>query len=174
MEITMKKPYLECGKIVSTHGIRGEVRVQPWCDSPDFLLGFRTLYLGGGDTPLQVERARAHKNLVILKLTGWDTIDEAAELRGKILFIDRRDTPDDSGYFVQDLLGLAVYDADTGRLWGELTDVIATGANDVYEITGPDGVKRLAPAIPHVVLETDVDAGRMTIRPLKGLFEDEN
>ena len=174
--IIIKKQYLECGKIVSTHGIRGEVRVQPWCDSPEFLLHFSTLYLKPGEMPLAVEQARVHKNMVILQLDGYNTIDRAVTLRGKILYINREDAPEDEAgaFFVQDLLGISVLDADTGRCWGTLTDVIATGANDVYEITDADGTKRLIPVIPQVVLHTDLEAGRMEIRPLEGLFEDED
>lgn len=172
----MKKKYLECGRIVTTHGVRGEVKVQPWCDTPEFLCGFTVLYLQKGERPVHVESAKAHKNMVLLKMRGIDTLDDAASLRGKVLFIDREDAPRDgeSGYFIQDLLGARVEDADTGRDWGELTDVFSTGANDVYEITDNEGVKRLIPAIPDVVLDIDLDAGRIIIRPLKGLFDDEN
>jgi len=168
----MQKQYLECGKIVSTHGLRGEVRVQPWCDGPGFLLDFDTLYFDSGATRLEVEDARAHKNVLILKLAGVGDIDAAAALRGKILYIDREDAPMDEGeHFVQDLLGLRVLDADTGLEYGKITDVLQTGANDVYELTGDDGKKKLVPAIPDVVINTDITSGVMTIRPLEGLFE---
>ena len=171
----MLKRYLECGKIVSTHGLRGEVRVQPWCDGPDFLLGFATLYFERGVKPLPVEGARVHKNVLILKLKGVDDIDTAAALRGKTLYLDRQDAPMEEGeHFVQDLLGLRVLDADTGREYGKLTDVLFTGANDVYELSGKQGEKKLVPAIPDVVLKTDTESGVMLIRPLRGLFEDEN
>ena len=168
----MQKRYLECGKIVSTHGLRGEVRVQPWCDSPDFLVGLPTLYLDSGATPVTVREARAHKNVLILKLAGVDDIDTAAALRGKILCLDRADaTLEEGEYFIQDLLGLQVLDADTGEDYGKLTDVLHTGANDVYELTGGQGEKRLVPAIPDVVIERDIAGGTIRIRPLKGLFE---
>lgn len=171
----MEKRYLECGKIVSTHGVRGEVKVQPWCDAPEFLLQFGTLYFGGGTAPVKVEGARVHKGMVLLKPQGVDTLDQAAALRGRVLYLDREDAPPEDGrYYIQDLLGIAVRDADTGAVYGTLTDVIATGANDVYEITTPAGKKLLAPAIPQVVLATDVAAGTMEIRPLKGLFADED
>jgi len=169
----MYKQYLECGKIVSTHGIRGELRVQPWCDSPDFLLDFEVLYLDKGNKPLAVEQARAQKNMLLLKLEGINNLDDAAALRGKVLYIDRDDAPLDQGeHFIQDLLGLDVIDADTGMVYGKLSDVLFTGANDVYELTGENGEKKLFPAIRDVVLETDVQAGVMRIRPLKGLFDD--
>lgn len=169
----MRKQYLECGKIVSTHGVRGELRVQPWCDSPEYLCGFETLYLQNGEKPVTVERSRVNKNIVLLKLSGIDTLDEAVAFRGKILYIDRDDDPDE-GTFIQDLIGLEVLDADDGRRWGVLTDVFPTGANDVYVIKDSSGKERLAPAIPEVIVSVDTDGGKMLIRPMKGLFDDED
>lgn len=171
----MRKPFLECGKIVSTHGVAGEVRVQPWCDSPQDLEGVRTLYFDRGATPVGVLRARAHKNVVLLKLEGVDTVEAAQALRGRVLWVAREDIALDEGeYFIQDLLGMEVFDADTGLQYGVLTDVTETGANDVYHITFPDGTVRLIPVIDQVVISTDPDHNRMEIRPLKGLFDDED
>ncbi len=171
----MKKQYLECGKIVATHGVRGELRVQPWCDSPDFLADFATLYLGKDHQPVKVTQARAHKNITILKLDGIDTVEQAVTLRGKILYINRDDAKlEEDEYFVQDLIGMDVIDADSGERYGELTDVFQTGANDVYQLTTLDGKQRLFPKIDQVVLQIDLEAGRITIRPLEGLFDDEN
>lgn len=170
----MRKQYLECGKIVSVHGVRGEVRVMPWCDSPEYLCGFRTLYLKSGAVPLAVERARAHKSMVLLKLSGIDDMDAAATLRGAVLYIDRNDDPVGDGAFIQDLTGLEVLDADSGKRWGRLVDVFPTGANDVYVIEDGSGKQLLAPAIPDVIAEIDTEGGVMRIRPLKGLFEDED
>ena len=172
----MKKQYLECGKIVSTHGVKGEVRVQPWCDTPEYLCSFHTVYLQNGQVPLAVEQARVNKNMALLKISGIDTLDAAAALRGAILCINRDDEPstaEDGVFFIQDLIGLRVLDADTGREWGNLTDVFSTGANDVYELTDAQGTTRLLPAITQVVLQTDIAAGVMYIRPLDGLFENE-
>lgn len=171
----MKKQYLEIGKIVATHGIMGEVRVQPWCDDPALLEELDTLYYDArGRQPLKVLNGRVHKNVVILKIDGVTTVEAAQLLRNRILYVDRAMLELEEGsYFIQDLIGLRVYDADEpARCYGSITDVLPTGANDVYEITDEGGVKRLIPAIPQVVLETDVDAERMVIRPLKGLFED--
>ena len=169
----MKKQFLECGKIVTTQGIRGEVRVQPWCDTPDFLTEFPTLYLEGGALPVQVEKARTHKNMAILKLEGVDTIEAAVALRGKVLYVDRSDVtlgPDE--YFVQDLIGCEVLDADTGVSYGKIYDVRPTGANDVYYLRGASGRERLVPAIEPVVVQRDVEGGIIRIRPLEGLFDD--
>ncbi len=171
----MRKQFLECGKIVTTQGIKGEVRVQPWCDSPDFLLGFDTLYLDSGRSPLVVERSRVQKNVVVFKFKGTETVEEAVTLRGKVLYLDRADVPmEDGEYFVQDLIGCTVLDADTGRDYGKIYDVCPTGANDVYYLKDEAGTERLVPAIPDVVLSRDLDAGVVTIRPLEGLFDDED
>ncbi len=171
----MKKQYLECGKIITTHGITGELKVQPWCSTPEELTGIATLYFDAGKTPLEVQRSRVHKYLALLKLKSVDSIEQAQTLRGKILWARRDDIPLEEGeYFIQDLIGITVVDADDGHTYGTLSDVSETGANDVYHITFPDGSVRLAPVIPQVVIATDIETGVMRIRPLEGLFDDED
>ena len=96
-------------------------------------------------------------------------------MRGKIVYIDRNDIRLDEGVnFVQDLIGLEVKDADNDTVYGKLTDVLRTGANDVYEVTGDDGKKYLVPVIDEVVIETNVDDGYVLLRPMKGIFDDED
>ena len=171
----MKKQFLDTGKIVGTHGIRGEVRIDPWCDSPEFLCAFKKLYLDErGETFIEV-KSRPHKNITLTKINGVDTIEAAERYRGKVVYINREDITLDEGVnFVQDLIGLEVKDADSGKLYGKLTDVLRTGANDVYEITDGDGKKYLAPVIDEVVAEINVDDGYVLIRPMKGIFDDED
>ncbi|MBC3517040.1 16S rRNA processing protein RimM [Neobittarella massiliensis] len=165
------KKFLEVGKIVATQGIRGEVRVQPWCDSPAFLLDFDTLYRQDG-TAMEVQRARVQKNIVIVKFAGIERIEDGQPYIGTVLYIDRDDAQLPEGsYFVQDLLGLEVYDADTGARYGEVVEVSQTGANDVYHVKDGDKL-RLVPAIKEVVLDIDFAGGSMRIRPLEGLFDD--
>ena len=171
----MRKQFLECGKIVSTHGVAGEVKAQSWCDSPEELASIKTLYFDGGKTPVKVKGARPHKGMVLFKLEGVDNMDDAQPLRGKVLWAHRDSIPLPEGmHFIQDLLGLRVIDADSGREYGLLSDVTETGANQVYHISCPDGSLKLAPAIDEVVISVDIEAGVMTIRPLKGLFDDED
>ena len=111
------------------------------------------------------------KNTVIMKLEGIDTPEDAEKLRNKLLYMHRDDLElDDDTYFIQDLIGLEVSDADSGKVYGKITDVMQTGANDVYVVTGGDR-EYLVPAIPDVVISTDIDAELMTIRPLDGLFD---
>ena len=168
----MKKQFLDSGKIVGTHGIRGEVRIEPWADSPAFLSAFKTLYLDErGETAIKV-RSRPHKNITLCKIEGVDTIEDAGRLRGKIVYINRDDVRLDEGvHFVQDLIGLEVRDFDSGALYGTLTDVLRTGANDVYEITR-DGKHYLAPVIDEVVREINIEEGVVRITPMKGIFDD--
>ena len=169
----MLKQYLETGKITGTHGLRGEMRVQPWCDSPEFLTGFKTLYLDPqGKEPLHVLSLRPHGNMVLLRAEGVESIEMAERYRGRVIYLARADVAlGEDCYFVQDLLGCRVFDADSGAEYGEVTDVSKTGANDVWHIT-KQGTETLIPVIPDVVLRTDVEAGRIEIRPLKGMFSD--
>ena len=163
--------YLETGKIVSVFGLKGEVKVQPWCDSPDFLCEFDTLYYKSG-TPVEIEHSRTAKNLVIIKIKGVDTIEEAQKLRNRILYLDRDDIELDEGcYFIQDLIGLKVIDSESGKEYGTLTEVSETGANDVYHVKNGDGQVYYIPAIPQVIAETDIENGIMKITPLEGLFD---
>lgn len=166
--------YLEIGKIVSTHGLRGELRVDPWCDSPQFLCQFKTLYLKKGETKLSVS-SRPHKTIAIVKAKGIDTIEEAEKLRGKVLYINRSDARLAPGeYFIQDLMGLDVIDIDTSKSYGKITDVLKTGANDVYQVTDEKKKDYLIPVIDDVVKEIDINGGKVLIKPLKGIFDDED
>ena len=170
-----QKRFLEIGKITNVHGLHGEVKVYPWCDDAAFLCSFEELYLDkNGKNSVQVENARIQQNLIIMKLQDCDTREQAEAMKGKILYMDREEVELEEGcYFIQDLIGLKVIDADTGRVWGVLRDVMQTGANDVYQIWSEEDKKEyLAPAIPDVVIETNLEEGIMKIRPLKGLFED--
>lgn len=167
----MKKQYLEAGKIVTTHGIKGEVKIMPYTDSPELLCEFDRLFLGKNHEEINVERSRVFKNMVIAKLEGYDTPEAAERLRNKILYMHRDDLElDKDTYFIQDLIGIEVSDADSEFVYGKITDVMQTGANDVYVVQGKDR-EYLIPAIPEVVITTDIDENTMTIRPLEGLFE---
>lgn len=167
----MKKEYLEAGKIVTIHGIKGEVKIMPYCDSAELFCEFDRFFLGKNHTEIGVERSRVQKNMVIAKLEGIDTPEEAEKLRNKVLFMHRDDLElDDDTYFIQDLIGVEVNDADSGFVYGKIIDVMQTGANDVYVIKGEDK-EYLVPAIADVVVSTDIDGNIMLIRPLEGLFD---
>ena len=167
----MKKEYLEAGKIVTTHGIRGEVKIMPYTDTPDLLAEFDRLFIGKNKDEVIITRSRVFKNTVIAKIEGIDTPESAEKLRNKILYMHRDDLElDDDTYFIQDLIGIEVRDADTDEVYGTIADVMQTGANDVYVIKG-EKREYLVPAIADVVVSTDIDSNIMTIRPLDGLFD---
>ena len=170
--VNMKK-YLEIAKIVSVHGIRGEVNVQAWCDSPSDLVKLKRLYSKDGSKAYDIERARPKgENMAILKIRGIETPEAAQTLRNTVLFADREDMPLPEGvYFIADLIGLEAV-TEGGESLGVITDVIGgSSANDVYEITRGDK-KFYIPAIPSVVLKTDVAGGKMTVYPMEGLFDE--
>lgn len=172
----MIKEFLEVGQIVGTHGVRGEMRLNPWADGPEFVKQFKTFYYdNNGTNSVKVISARPHGNVAIVKLDGVDTVEKASAMRNKVLYIKRTDAKIKEGsYFISELIGCEVYDADNAELcYGTLTDVSETGANDVWHIT-KDGTEYLIPAIPSVVINVDVVANRVEIKPLRGIFDDEN
>ncbi len=164
----MKKKFLEAGKIVNTHGIRGEVKIQPWCDSPEFFAEFGTVYID--DAPVKVLRARVQKTTVIAALEGCRSIDDAIKLKNKIVFIDRDDvTLEDGQVFVQDLTGLDVINGADGTKIGVLADVLSLPANDVYLVKTGDGKELLLPAVDEFILEKNIDGGFVKVRLIEGM-----
>ncbi len=167
------KEYLETGKIVGTHGVRGMVRIQPWCDSPEFLCGFKKLYINGGEV-LLVQKIQPHGNVVIAQLKGVESIEDAEKLRGRVVSIKRADAKLQEGqYFVDDIIGCEVYDIKNGELLGKISDVSPTGANDVWHIKRGER-EYLIPKIDDIVKTVDVVSGRVEINVMKGLFDDED
>ena len=168
----MQKPYLEAGKIVNTHGVRGDLKVQSWCDTPEVLCDFDTLYLDE-KTPVEVKSAQVHKNVVLMHLKGVDTVEAAEKLRGKILHLDRDDVdlPEDL-VFIQDILTFKVYDLRVDRVIGHIRDVLTSNpAHDMYEIAGEDGRLIYIPAIKPFLKEIDMDAGIVYVESIEGLIE---
>jgi len=162
----MKTDLIEAGKIVNTHGMRGEVRVQPWADSPDFLTGFEHFYID--DLPVQVLSARVHKGCVIATLDGVDDIDAAIRMKNKIIKIKKDDVELDEGkFFVADLIGLKVLDAETGETLGILEDVLSLPSNNVYVIKGKREI--LVPAVEEFITETNIVDGYILLRLIEGL-----
>ena len=170
----MLKQYLEIGQIVSTHGIRGEVRVNPWCDTPEFMKKFKTLYFDkNGEKSVKITSCRPHGNVVIMKLDSIDTVEDAQKLRNKTLYMNRKDAKLNKGdWFIQDLIGCTVFDADdNSKQYGKLTNVAQTGANDIWFIEN-NGKEYIIPAIKDVVINVDVEIESVFIRPLRGIFDE--
>ena len=161
--------YLEVGKVTNVHGLMGEVKVQPWADSPEFLCQFKTLYVDDAHWPIHVERARVHKNMVILKFEGVTDVPGALAMRNAILSIDRADAPLPEGsFFLADLYGLEVRDADTGAVLGKIEDVLTLPASNVYVVRGGER-ELMIPAVPQFIAETNVEQGFILVHLMEGL-----
>ncbi len=170
----MKKEFLEIGKFVGTHGVKGMVRIQPWSDDGEFLTQFKNFYLENGKEKIELSRITPHGNVVIAAVKGVDCIEQAEALRNRVLFIKRDDAHLPEGrYFISEIIGSSVYDADNNTLLGALSDVSSTGANDVWHIKNGDK-EYLVPAIPDVIVDVDINTDIVKIRPLKGIFDDED
>lgn len=168
----MPKKFLEAGKIVGTHGVRGDLKVQSWCDSPEVLCDFDTLYLDE-NTPVSVQKAQVHKNVVLMHIEGIDTIEAAETLRGRVLHLDRDDVelPEDL-VFVQDILGFSVFDQRLDRMIGKLRDVLTSNpAHDMYEIKTDEGKLVYVPAAKPFLKEIDMEKGMIYIESIEGLVE---
>ena len=160
----MKKPFLEAGQIVSTHGVRGELKIMPWADDPEFLLDFDTIYLGG--KPCRVVSSRVQKTCVLMKLEGIDDVDAAARLRGQTVCIRREDAQLPEGaMFIADLIGLKVLCGD--ETIGKVTEILQRPGNDVYVVKGAH--EYLIPAVPEFILERDPDEGYIRVRLIEGM-----
>ncbi|MGO5022825.1 ribosome maturation factor RimM [Lawsonibacter sp. LCP25S3_G6] len=165
----MLQQYLEVGKVTNVHGLMGEVRVQPWADSPEFLCKFKTLYVDKTHWPIEVERARVHKNMVILKFRGVTDVPSALAMRNAILYIDRADAnlPEGS-FFLADIYGLEVRDAQNGAVLGKIADVLTLPANNVYVVKGGER-ELMIPAVPQFIAETNIEQGYIRVNMMEGL-----
>ena len=175
MVIILKQQYLEAGKIVGTHGVRGEMKVEVWMDSPEFMKKIKNLYLNGNSEPVKMNltSARVHKNMLLITLLDINSATEADLMRGKTVYADRNDVKlPAKRYFISDLIGLEVYDGENGQYYGRIQDVLMTGANNVYSIVNGDK-EYLFPAVDHMIKSTDIDAGRIEILPIAGIFDED-
>ncbi len=159
---------LEAGRLVTTHGIRGELKMQPWCDSAEFALEIKKLYMDG--KPLDIISRRVHKNALLLCLAGVDTVEKAKFLVGKILYFKREDAPlPEDSYFIADLIGLRVFDNRTGAEIGKITDVLQRPANDVYVVSNGDR-EYLIPAVAEFIGEVDLNSKTMKVNTIEGMI----
>ncbi|MDR1467335.1 MAG: ribosome maturation factor RimM [Oscillospiraceae bacterium] len=170
----MKKKYLEVGKITSSRGLKGEVKVTPWCDTPQFICNFSSLYISEEKNELTIESCFVHKFSVIIKFKNITNKEQANALKNKILYINRKDVNLEEGiFFLQDVIGSNVIHVDTKKNYGKVVDIIKTPANDVYSISSDEGKIYLMPAIKDVLVDIDIDKGIVLVRPMKGIFDNE-
>ena len=160
-----KKQYIEAGRIVNTHGIAGEVKIEVWLDSPQFLKSFKRCFIDRREVKLL--SARVHKGFLIVKLEGVEDVNAAMALKGRTVFIDRADARLPKGaFFLQDIIGASVVD-ESGREIGKLADVMETPASNVYVVKGER--EHLIPAVPEFILSTDAENGIITVHLIEGM-----
>ena len=166
----MKQQYLELGKVVNTHGIRGEIKIQPWCDDPNLFDQLSYFYIDG--VRYEIKKNRLHKNCEIVLVEGITNINQAELLKNKIVTIEREmlGALPEGTYYIADLIGLSVRTKD-GQTLGNIADVLKTGSNDVYILDKPKEKPILIPVIDQVVKEVNIDGGFVTVELMEGLID---
>ncbi len=160
-----KKQYIEAGKIVNTHGVKGEVKIQVWLDSPEFLKKFKTVYID--NKAVRLLSGRVHKGFLIAVLDGVCDVNAAMSLKNKTVFIDRNDAKLPRGaYFLQDIIGAKVVEAD-GTEVGILQDILETPASNVYVVKGE--TEHLIPAVDEFILSVDAENAVVTVKLIEGM-----
>lgn len=165
-------PYIEIGKIINTHGLKGHVKVEPWCDGIETFEYLKRVFINNKE--YNVESVKSQKNLFLLKLAELNKVEEAELLKGKIINAQEDEMlPLPEGvYYIKDIIGLSVYEGE--KFIGEITDWIETGSNNVYVIKRSKGKDVLIPAIDSVIKEIDIENKRMSVNMLEGLMEDDD
>ena len=173
----MKQSYLECGRVLTTHGVRGAVKIEPWCDSPRQLAALKTVYLRAADgtfSPKMLRNPSVSGDRVIAYIGECASIDDALLLRGKTLYASREELSLPKGrVFLADLIGLPVTDLDSGRVYGRLSEILPSPSADLYEVTTESGRKVLIPDVEEFIKERDPERG-VFVRLIPGFFEDED
>lgn len=168
----MRNEILEIGKVVNTHGIRGELKIQPWCDDPAIFDELEYIYIGG--EKYNITRSRFHKTCEIVAVEGINNINEAELLKNKIVTIEREmlgELPEGT-YYIADIIGLEVRSTN-GNILGVIDNVISTGSNDVYEVKREGKKPLLLPVIDEVINEVNLSDGYVSVTLIKGLADDE-
>ena len=167
------KEFLSCGRVVNTHGVAGMIKIESWCDSPKVLCTLKTLYLlkNGEYTPFRVERSGVHKGMVLCKPEGSDSFESAILYKNKEVYCRREDLniPEDR-VFIEDILGLPVINAESGRVYGKLIRVMDNPANEIYEIETETGIAYM-PAVKEFIDRIELERG-IYVRPIEGMFDE--
>ena len=163
----MKLQFVKAGEIVTTHGVRGEVKVFCWLDDPEMLCEFDRCRISGKE--YKMEQVRVQKSCNLVKFSGIDTMEAAQLMRGKIIELYREDI-DDEIIFADELIGVEVYAQD--HCIGKITDVLDYPGNSVYVVKGEH--EYMIPAVSAFVIGTDMAANRMDVQLIEGMRSDEN
>lgn len=165
-------PYIECGKIINTHGCYGGLKLESWCNTPEDMAALKTLYLKTGDkySEYHVVKSSVFKQFVLVNLKEIQTMDNAMAQKGRILYAKREDFQlEENEYFLADLIGLPIIHADTGETLGTLKETINRGASDLYVVKTERG-EGMIPAVADFVERVDPKEG-IFVRPIEGMLE---
>ena len=163
--------YIVVGKIVNTHGIKGDIKVYPYTDDIERFSNLKSIYIGKEKLSIEIENAKYHKGMVLLKLKGFDNINEVLHFKDETIFIDEKDKvklPKDN-YFIYELIDCKVFDM-AGNPLGYIKDVLQNSSNDVYIVQDKDK-EYLIPAVKQFVKEVNVIEKKIIIDPIEGMIE---
>ncbi len=171
----MKNEYLEAGRVCTAHGVRGLLKVEPWCDSPKVLAAQKRIFLsvgGGRFEERRVISASVMGALVLMAIEGITSREDAFAYKNRVIYLHRSDIPLKGGaVLIADMIGLDVVDADTGRVYGTLTDVSDAARGKLYTVKCDTG-EVLLPNVPEFIKEIDIEKGVMTVTPIPGFFDE--
>ncbi len=168
----VKDKYIECAKIINTHGCYGGIKLESWCNTPEILASLKKIYIRRGAEYVvsKVQKASVYKQFVIMNLDNVKSMDEALALKDTVVYALRSDFDlEDGEFFITDLKNLDVIDAESGRVYGKLSEVINRGASDIYVVNTPSG-ERMIPAVPEFIDSIDLNKG-IYVTPIEGMLD---
>ncbi len=164
--------YIECGKIINTHGCHGGVKLESWCNTPEDLAALKNIYIcdNGVYKKIKVLKSAVFKQYVLFDLSGVSDMDQAMAMKGTVVYADREDFDlEDGEYFIADVIGLDVIDAETNTVYGKVVDMINRGASDIYVVKTENG-ERMIPAVDEFIVKVDVSCG-VFVKVIPGLLD---
>ena len=166
--------YIECGKIVNTHGVAGALKLESMCNTPEDLASLPRIFIpeaGGALTERKIIKSSVLNRFVIVRLEGIESIENAEKYKNKRVFASREDFNLAEGeYFLADLIGLEVIDRNTSKIYGKVSDIINRGSSDIYVVDTPYG-ERMVPAVPEFIAQVDINKGIYVV-PIEGMFDE--
>lgn len=164
--------YIECGKIINTHGCHGGVKIESWCNTPYDLADLERVFVleNGKYSKYKVKKASVFKQFVIAELDGISDMDSAMAMKNTVLYAAREDFSLEEGeYFIADMIGINVIDAENGNVCGKVKDIINRGASDIYVVDTPNG-ERMIPAVDEFIIKADINEG-IFVKLIPGLLD---
>ena len=167
-----ERRYIECGKIINTHGCHGGVKIESWCNTPYDLAALVRVFVLENDSyrKIKVKKSSVFKQFVIAELDGVNDMDSAMAMKNTVIYAAREDFAlEDGEYFIADMIGVDVIDSESGKICGKVTDIINRGASDIYVVDTPNG-ERMIPAVDEFIIKADINEG-VFVKLIPGLLD---